>query len=354
MEPQIGNPSVINSGASFGGNRLSVHARRPYIGKDGKSYISHFDTNTQKWGKIQVNATALLQYDEWKDIDRTVIEIAVKRMAAVNDLRAAGLEHNLGGIGATISLWDRSSDMSGAEISMDARNRSQMDTVAYATQTVPVPIVHKDFQVEARRLEASRRFGESVDTTAAAIAGRVVAEGTETMLFNGSAINVDGNAIYGYTTHPDRNTVVLSTHWDVLDGSTGANVAILTDVLAMISASRIARHYGPWVLYIPTGYESKMDEDFKGGTSSDTRTVRQRLLAVEGLQDIKVSDFLSANNVIMVSLTKEVVDLAIGQDVTTVQWTNNGGMSEEFKVMAVWVPRIKSDFDGRSGIVHLS
>ncbi len=353
MEPVLGNPSMVAQGANFGGSRLSVHARRPFIGKDGNSYVPHFDANTQKWGKIRVNATALLQYDEWKDIDRTVLEIAVQRMTAVNDLRAAGLEHNLGGIGATISLWDRSSDMSAAAITMDARNRSQMDTVAYATQTVPVPIVHKDFQVEARRLEASRRFGESVDTTAAAIAGRVVAEGTETMLFGGAAINVDGNTIYGYTTHPDRNQVSLSTPWSSFDGTAGQNVGILSDVLAMITASRVARHYGPWVLYIPTAYESKMDEDFKGGTSSDTRTVRQRLLALEGLTAIKVSDFLTANNVILVSLTKDVVDLAVGQDVTTVQWSNNGGMSEEFKVMAVWVPRIKSDFDGRSGIVHL-
>jgi uncharacterized linocin/CFP29 family protein len=353
LEPVLDNPNAALGGANFGGSRLQTHARRPFIGKDGLSYIPHFDTNSGKWGKIRVNATALLQYDEWKDIDRTVIEIAVQRMTAVNDLRGAGLEHNLGGIGATLSLWDRSSDMSPAAITMDARNRSQMDTPAYATQMVPVPVVHKDFNIEARRLEASRRFGESIDTTAAAIAGRVVAEATETMLFSGASINVDGNTIYGYLTHPDRNQVTLTTPWSSLDGTAGANVAILSDVLAMVTASRVARFYGPWVLYIPSGYESKMDEDFKGGTSSDTRTVRQRLMAVEGLTAIRVSDFLPANNVVLVSLNKEVVDLAVGQDVTTVQWSNNGGMSEEFKVMAVWVPRIKSDFDGRSGITHL-
>lgn len=353
MLPVIEAPSAFKSGATFGGNRLSVHARRPFLDKDGNTYIAHLDVNTGKWGKLRVNATALLQYDEWKDIDRTVIEIAIQRMTAINDIRAAGLEHNLGGIGATISLWDRSSDITPAAITMDARNRSQMDTVSYATQQVPVPIVHKDFQVEARRLEGSRRFGESLDVTMAAEAGRVVAEGTETMLFLGASINVDGQTIYGYTTHPDRNQVDLDKNWDDFDGAAGENVRILTDVMAMIQASRIARHYGPWVLYIPTGYERKMDEDFKGGTSSDTRTVRQRLMALEGLSAIKLSDFVPANNVLLVSLTKEVVDLAIGQDVSTVQWTNNGGMSEEFKVMAVWVPRLKSDFDGRSGITQL-
>lgn len=332
--------------------RLSVHARRPFIDEDGQAYVVHVDSKGHV-GKVRVNTTALLQYDEWKDIDRTVIEVAVQRMTAVADLRAAGLEHNLGGIGATISLWDRSSDMTPAELSMDARTRSQMDTVAYATQQVPVPIVHKDFTVEARRLEASRRFGESIDTTQAAIAGRLVGEKTETMLFSGGEINVDGNTIYGYTTHPDRNQVDLDKNWDELVTDTGENSRILSDVIAMMDASRAARHYGPWVLYIPTNYESKMDQDYRGSSSSDVRTVRERLMALEGLQAIKVSDFLPADNVVLVSLSKDVVDIAIGQDLSTIQWTTNGGMSEEFKVMFVGVPRLKSDFDGRSGITHL-
>lgn len=337
----------------LGEGRLNANARRPFLGKDGHSYIL-VQNAEGKFGKMRVNATALLQYDEWKDIDRAVVDAAVQRLRAVADLRSRGLEHNLGSIGVTISLWDRQSDMTGAELSMDARKRSEMDTPAYKTAQVPVPIVHKDFEVELRRLTASRRMGESLDVSAAEIAGRLVGEKTESMLFLGSTlISAEGSPIYGYTTHPDRNIVALTTQWTALVA--GDNYKIVNDVMAMQQASRNARHFGPWVLYVPSGYEAKLDADYKDSvTSSDSRTVRERILALSGIEDVVVADFLTAHNVVLVQMTKDTIDLAVAQDVTTVQWSTDGGMSEDFKVMAVWVPRCKSDFDGRCGITHMS
>lgn len=346
-------PTIATAAALLGHGRLDVNSKRPYIDpKTGESYVLVRNSDG-KLGKLRTNATALLQYDEWKDIDRTVVEAAVRRLRGIADLRSRGLEHNLGSIGATISLWDRQSDMTGAELSMDARKRGEKDTVAYKTAQVPVPIVHKDFEIELRRLTASRIYGQGIDVSAAEISGRLVAETSETLLFAGSTlIQAEGTPIYGYTTHPDRNQVDMDNPWSSLTPE--QNQEILVDVMAMQQASRAARHYGPWVLYVPAAYEAKLDEDYKPSASSDTRTVRERILALSGIEDIVVADFLTGNNVVLVSLTKDVVDLAVAQDITTVQWTTNGGMSEEFKVMAVWVPRVKSDFDGRSGVTHLT
>lgn len=326
--------------------RINTYARRPYI--DPKTGESRIVVNSGgHTGSIRTNATALLQYQEWIDIDRTVIQAATQRMTGIADLRARGLEHSLGSIGMTISLWDTVSDMTEADVSMSAVTRGEKDTPAYRPSQVPVPIVHKDFQVELRRLEASRRFGESIDVTAAGLAGRRVAEKSEIMLFRGSNVQVEGQRIYGYTTHPHRNTVDLALAWTHND-ATGAT--ILADVQEMLAAARADRHYGPYVLYIPSTYEAVLDNDYR---DNDNRTVRERILALSGVEDIKIADFMEDNNVILVQMTSDVVDLAIAQDITTVQWSVLGGMQEEFKVMAVWVPRIKSDFDGRSGIVHL-
>ncbi len=238
--------------------------------------------------------------------------------------------------------------MTPAEIDMSGLTGSEEDTPNYLTASVPVPVIHKDFRVNMRRLEASRRFGEGIEVTASQIAGRVVAEASEGMLFSGEAITVDGATIYGYTNHPDRNTVDLTTAWTSI--ATANNYLIIADVIAMQNASRSDRHYGPWILYIPTAYESKMDEDYR---ANDNRTVRDRIKALAGIQDVKVADFLPANNVVLVQLSRETVDLATAQDISTVNWSENGGMSNKFKVMAVWVPRLKSDFDGRMGLVHL-
>jgi uncharacterized linocin/CFP29 family protein len=336
---EIANPARVLMG------QMSVHAMRPYIDRDGVTKIVGNDGRG-----IQTNAVGLLQYDEWKDLDRRVIEIATQRLVAVGDLISRGLTHNLGSIGQTISQWERSSDMTGANIDMTAEAQGEEDTPAYDYKAVPVPIVHKDFRINLRRLAASRLVGEGVDVLASDIAARVVAEKSEDMLLSGSAIQVDGNTIYGYTNHPDRNTVTLALAWDNA-AITGPD--ILADVQAMITAAKADRYYGPYTLYVPQAYEQILDNDYNPGTA-DTRTIKTRLLQLSELTDIKVVDRLAANNVLLIQMQREVVDWAIAQDVSTVQWQVNGTMQERFKVMAVWAPRVKSDFDGHSGIVHLS
>src|SRR5262245_33741 len=108
------NASVGSANALVGA-RLDVMSRRPFIGEDGQFYVyqGRFNAKTGQTeivGRMRANATALLQYDEWKDIDRTVIQAATLRMVGINDLRSAGLTHGLGSIGMTVSLWDRVSD----------------------------------------------------------------------------------------------------------------------------------------------------------------------------------------------------------------------------------------------------
>lgn len=339
----VGVPSMFNPITG----EINVNARRPFLDRDGNSYVLGVNSDG-KVGKIRINATALLRYDEWKDIDRTVIVSAAERLIAVGDLRARGLTHNLGSIGHTISMWETMGDMTEADISMSAITRGEKDVPEFGTAQVPVPIVHKDFSYELRRLAASRAMGGSIDSTTAAIAGRVVAERTEKMLFRGAPVKVDGATIYGYLTHPDRNTVDLTENWDAV-GKTGAE--IIGDVQQMLAAARLDRYFGPYMIYVPAGYQGKLGDDYR---DSDDRTIRDRILALDNqILDIKIADFLPANNVILVNMTRDVVDLAIAQDITTVQWSVMGGMLEEFKVMAVWVPRIKSTQEGRSGIVHL-
>ena len=333
----ISNPAALLSG------RLSVNAMRPFVTHDGKTYIIH---NGAK--KLHTNE-GLLLYDEWKDLDRNVIEVATDRLTAIADLQAAGLTHNLGSIGVTIAQWERSSDMTDADFSMSGVTAGEEDTPAYKTQGVPVPVVHKDFRLNIRRLEASRRFGEALDVTASDIAARKVAEGSEDMLFAGKPITVDGQTIYGYTNHPHRNTVDLDTAWD---DPTVTGEDILDDVQEMLQTARDQNYYGPFTLYVPSEYEGVLDNDLYPD-SGDTRTIRARLLQLSNLNRIVVADRLASDNVILIQLTRDVVDLAVAQDVTTVQWDQSGGMSEHFKVMAVWVPRLKSDYDEKSGIVHL-
>ena len=79
----------------------------------------------------------------------------------------AGLTHPLGGLWATISEYEKSSDMTEASVNMSAATDDEEDSVAYSPDSVPVPITSKGFRLDIRRLEASRRLGEGLDTTQA-------------------------------------------------------------------------------------------------------------------------------------------------------------------------------------------
>lgn len=339
--------AVIQSQQQLGGmvvnsnGQISVAGARPWVGADGRSYINA----NGKASPIQTNA--LLQKDEWISYDDAVRNITEIRLNGINDLRSMGLVYNAGDLGSTIAEWDESSDMTAAEINMAGVTTTEKDTVAYDTNGVPIPVIRKDFQVNIRRLLASRRMGAGVDVTGAQIAARLVAERSEQMLFNGAGITIGGYTTYGYTNHPQRNTGSLNYEWDAA-ATTGAN--ILSDVLAMVAAAEADRHYGPFNLYVPSAYWSKLRNDYSDNKGDNT--IIERIRAIDVINDVKVSDVLAVDNVVLVQMTSEVVDLAVAQDVTTVQWDRGDGMQTNFAVMAAWAPRIKQDFDSHLGIVH--
>lgn len=339
--------AVISSPHQLGGmlvdesGRISINGSRPWIGKDGGSYIN---VN----GKAQkLNANALLQKDEWIAYDSAVRSIATIRLNGINDLRSMGLVYNAGDLGSTIAEWDESSDMTEAEINMAGVTTTEKDSVAFNTNGVPIPVIRKDFQVNIRRLLASRRMGASVDVTGAQISTRLVAEKSEQMLFNGSGISIGGYTTYGYTNHPQRNTGALTYDWAAV-GTTGKQ--ILEDVLAMVAAAETDRHYGPFNLYVPSNFWPKLRNDYSDAKGDNT--IIERIRALDVINDVKVADVLAADNVVLVQMTSDVVDLAVAQDITTVQWERGDGMQTNFAVMAAWAPRIKQDFDNRLGIVH--
>jgi len=338
------NAIVDAAGNVMGSGRLNVNRMRPFLNEKGEPRIL---TNSNQ--PVANAEGALLRYDEWKDVDTEVIKVATDRLVGIRDLQSAGLVHNLGSLGITLSQWEEESDMTGADVSMSGITEGEEDTVAYNLRDVPVPIFHKDFSVNIRRLEASRMVGESIDVSQAGIASRRVTERSEDMLFGGAPISVDGKKLYGYTTQPGRTQIDLTSNWDAI--AAADNQLILDDVQAMLQAARDDKKNGPFVLYVPRAYEFKLDEDFNVNYAGVT--LRERLEKLGGIGRVVVADRLTANNVVLVQMTRDTVDLAIAQPITTVQWSSKGGMVENFKVMACWAARLKSDYDGRSGIVHL-
>jgi uncharacterized linocin/CFP29 family protein len=343
---------LIINGAAYGSvaqrlqaSGMNVTALRPWLEADGRAFI-----NLNNTPSLATNAT--LRKDEWKQYDEAILKAAQNRLVGVADLERRGLVYTIGnGLGKTVLEYEDVGDINEAEVSMDGARRSKGDAPDFSIKYLPLPLVYKDFDINARTLAASRTTGDPLDTTMGQLAGIKVADKIENILFNGLTVGgtnftFGGGTLYGYSNHPNRNTYTLTAGWN-LSAATGAT--ILADVNAMKQALLADKKFGPYVLYIPAAYETVLDEDY---TSGYPKTIRQRLLEIGNLSEIKVIDNLTVGNVLLVSMSIETVRLVKGMDITPVEWTSEGNMLHHFKVMAIQIPQIRADQDGKCGVCH--
>jgi uncharacterized linocin/CFP29 family protein len=244
-----------------------------------------------------------------------------------------------------------------AEMTMDGVSRGKGDRIEFHHNYLPIPIMHVDYEINARVLAASRNMGNPLDTTSAERAARKILEQQEKMLFTdttysfGAKDSRDRNTIYSYVNYPDRNVLSLGTHWDDLSvGEMGDK--IIDDVVRAKQAMIGAYFYGPFQIYIPTLYETVLDKDYNQTTPGTT--IRERIMKIDKIAGIKVIDTLPADNILCVQLTSDVVRLVQGMGLTNIEMKSEFDMVTKYKVMAIQVPQIRSDQNGKCGIVHLA
>jgi hypothetical protein len=296
-------------------------------------------------GDKLVNNATTLRHEEGIVYDNVLIEVARTRLNGIADLQKRGLVKNLGGLGTIISMWERQGDMTGAKIDMDGRTASENDGLTFDEVGVPIPIFHKAWHLGERKLMASRQRGESLDTTQARIASRIVLESMEDALFNGIPnLSVAGLQVYGYTNHPSRNTYTLTANW-----TSAVGTAIIPDVKAMLQIMLDDYKWGPYVLYVAKDISVNLESDYSSAKGEGT--IRDRILKFENISDVKTADFLPNGDVLLVQMDSETVDIAVAQDIRNLTW-NIHPLQTEFMVLSAMAPRIKADRNGNCGIVH--
>ena len=331
-------------------NNFDPHCLRPYVAEDGQSYVTVMNQAGVHEAVPIGNAQATLRKDDWKILDDAVVKAAKPRLKAVADLRGSGLEYTIpNGMGKTVLETETQSDISDAIISMDGLRESKGDRPEFELSNLPLPIIHKDFDYSARQVMASRNGGSPLDTTTAELAGRRVAEQAEKLLLGvSSSYSYGGGTIYGYTNHTSRLTKAMTIPTD--GGWTPATT--VNEVLAMRLQAQQAYHYGPYRLYCSLPWDTYLDDDYSSAKGDNT--LRERLMKIDGIQDVSTLDYLSSTAYIMVlvQMTSDTVREVVGMDITVVQWESKGGMQLNFKVLAILVPQLRADFNGNMGLVH--
>lgn len=318
-------------------NQVQVATARQWLDEKG-----NLSVNAMRPVK-DVHQNALLRHDEWLEIDKAVVETVKTGLVGINDLMAAGLTHPLGGLGTMLSAYEQLSDLTEADVNMEADVPGQEDEVEFDAQYVPVPIIYKDFRISLRRLEASRRMGEALDVTQARAATRVVKEKIESMLFKGHAKKLGGYSIYGYTNAPHR--ITGSAVGDF--GTAGNGYKTMVKALNALAALGFE---GPFQVYVAkTQYGELLNLLGSVNDYNELAVIKKQLPEI---QDVKRSFDLTDGHLVFVTMNQETVDLAIAEDITPVQWDEMGGMITRFRVMTALAPRVKFDTNESCGVLH--
>lgn len=305
----------------------------------------HFDMSSYR-------KLASLPERAWDYIDDVLIRTAKEELNGVADLNArAQTNVTFDGMSSSVYTRERISEVGSANVAVSPDTSADSGVLAMDSIGIPMVVTYKDFFVNTKKMAMAARVGLPLQTALVEEATRSVSRKLEENLFVGN-VRANGSTAYGYTTFPDRQTFTISD-W--------ANVAttpevILGNLISMVSLSMQANHFGPWMLYIPWQYQAKLLEDYTVGAVpvSTNRSIRERLLEITGLEDIKTSQYLPNNNIVLVEMSSSTVQMINAMPMRAVQWEAPGSPNWEhkFKVLTIAVPFLMSDYKGQCGIVH--
>ena len=303
----------------------------------------------EKWAAEMMNKNALVTHSsllkrEWAILDQVIFEAPRLTSMVVTDL--AGLTTTTT-LAEQMSQWRISSERMRPSVSMDGRSRANQDRTDRPVQSVPIPIIRTDYEIGSRELLSSRRLGTPLDTTEAVEATQSILEEEARIVLNGTAeIVVDGSGVSGYTTFAARDTNTAAGYGG---GDFGTISNIRPTFRGMIAALTALFYHGPFNCYIANTQFHQMQARYSDGSGE---TALEAVLKLRQINSVEPDDLLADGNLLMVQLTRNVVDRRVALVLTTREWQTPDGQSNMFAVMSAAVQRLKSDYRGNTGIAH--
>lgn len=355
MSKENANPNAgLGTGVEMMLPNGDVRSIGSTLSGEGNGGGDSFTRLLQSNGNTNVLRTAaVLRENEWAHLDKTVTGVSRGKFSLVTDLMANGMREKLANPMATTQVkWDRSGDMSDAQIDMTGESEDIRDRIEFAQDSIPIPLVHHGFRFNIRTLMASRLSGEGLDVTTAKLATEKVVHTIEKMfLYSDFSAGAGAGSLHGLMKYPYRSMGTLSADWTTATAS-----QIFSDVNAMVGTMELKNQFGPYGLYIPTKYAQALRKDYDNRTAGGGSgfSIMSRLMEIQNLKYIKSNVFIPDNQIVMINLDPATIHAMDGIQPRLIEWNTKGGMVAIFKIIAIMVPRIKRDALDQCGIVHYS
>lgn len=255
---------------------------------------------------------------EWNRLQEVVVQVARRRLVGRRFIDIYGPL----GPGVLTVKYERYLNATPGEIDFHGEGGSGAIAVE-ASKYAPIPMIYKDFTIHWRDLEASRRYGVPLDTSAAAGAGAFCAAREDQMILRGEK----NLSIEGLLSATGANTLKLSD-WDVAGNGFADTV----------KASRIlheAGHYGPYAMILSPKRFAQLHRLFEQTGALEIRTMRD--LVTDGIFQ---SELLKDDQGLLVATGFAHLDLALSMDLR-IAYLGEDDLNLKFRVLECVLLRIK-------------
>jgi len=302
-----------------------------------------FNEETGKLDIQKMRTNGSLPTDAYKFFDDALVKVAKQELTLVQDLNEYGLVDNSLTLGDTIVSYDKVSDMSPAEVSMDGITRSQNGALSFTEAGVPVPVFRKDFSLTERQIQATSRLS----TTGIEIATRVVSESINTTCLNGYGRTVDSFQLYGLKNQPNVNTVTISNAWG---GGSETPLANIESMIQQLQNDGYGFAENSCVLYVSPDNWGYIDQDYS--TTKGEKTFKERFEAYAPIRKVQLGTGLADGELLLVEMRSDVIELKVAQDLTFFEQPKTDAMISNFTVLGAMALVVKSDSNGNSGVCY--
>jgi hypothetical protein len=296
----------------------------------------------------QYRAGAALPLHAQELFDTKVKEVGLKRRGVVAALRKGDTFSIPNWIAVLELVWQKISRSGSARMVMLPSSRGTNALPDFGTDRMPLLCTISDFNFHERLLAASQRSGQPLDTRMISQETTNVFESLENQAIYGAPSGAGTLSAPGLLNANNVNTHEILVAWT---DPAVTGLMIYNDVQAMIAIEEANRRFGKYRIGVNTSYNRALDADYKNASSSLTMTIRQRLMTIEGVEEIFVADFLPANVIVMWCIDPNVVDYVVGSDPTHISWGGQDPWTSNHAVIACGLVRPLTDYELRSGVV---
>ena len=325
---------------------------------DGAFQMGYLGVRPSQNDSVRANAQ-LFDYDEFVDRSEEIIEEVNLEVGVLDD--AMGIDEVGSSLATTIYTEQAEAEVGEAEISMDGQAKGENFDTANLPVGVAQPIIHVDYEIDARDQQQSANMGQDKEARLARQAGRALREKEDDLMLNGWGLTVAGPnggqfSVDGLLTTDARINGSATGVWDETDDTTYPNVqntfeqmvSDLENVGANGDKNLMPRSRGVFVYYNQTHNAILDKEDPRG---DGNMSIRQRLQQDHPYITLRETPFIPEGELVMVVRDERVMSVVNAQGPTNMSWEPSP-MATRYKALSSRVPFFRSTYSDILGVVN--